>query len=145
MQYISPNLYFFTISNTNKSVLSIVTVTQLLNVELTIPFIEGVIEVSGILLVYGANNYCLIQFVNINNIIEPKLLSTEVFYDINSFNSNVSIKSMVYYEEKKLFISGHSNGELCAWNPGSTNLVRLENIKISDSVRNRNLIYLKYI
>lgn len=138
MQYVNGNIYFFTYNNMNSSILMIATSSQMLNIELSVSPIEGVIELFGVIVVYGGDSYSLVQLQNINNILEPKLITTEKFSNTNNNNSiitNILTKSMVYYPDNKLFIAGHSNGELSAWNPGNNNLVKLENIKIADTVR----------
>ena len=52
MEHLNGNLFFYTLDTTNKTILAVVTSTQLIKCE--IPYlIEGIINVQGFYLVYG--------------------------------------------------------------------------------------------
>ena len=125
MEHLNGNLFFYTLDTTNKTILAVVTSTQLIKCE--IPYlIEGIINVQGFYLVYGQTYISLFQITNDNNLAAISLNFTQQLTDIG-------IRSMVYYTEKNIFLSGHENGDLIAWSPGNNSLNQLGTIKISTS------------
>lgn len=122
MEYLNSNIFIYTVDQSNKTILLIVKANQLLKGEITFSPIEGTIEVQGFYLIYGQG------FVSLLDISSSEIKS--LFIQQVSLSC---IRSMIFLQDKNIFISSHDSGELNAWSASNNSLVNAASIKISSN------------
>jgi hypothetical protein len=120
------NIYIYTKS----SILYIITQNQLLTVTVSIPSIEGILNLGTVFLVYGLNSITIFELPPQGQTTVRKVMEQILIQD-----NTVEIKGTEYYSSKNYFFAGLSNGELTIWSPDSTKLNFLGKLQISNFVR----------
>lgn len=139
LTYINNKLFIFSETNSNQSTLIALVNNQTASIMLNFP-IKNLIEVSGVILVYGKNEINFLALSETNNSLSLVSNMKQVITDDTS-----NINDLLFYPKSNYFFGAHESGSLSAWTPSSAGLSKVAITKIGNSVSYLILSFYTYL